>query len=376
MIREYSLGGRLLGQRRFRTGTKSYSFSMFTRGLSGYVMQSSVNMDNRGPDSLVYEYYNRQGELYRYSADPLLKIQSSIVLGSSPEHFIGLRVQQINAAGPWLYTVIHMDTSLNVRREDTVGYLGASYGFSDVILLPNGRYIVSIPQTRDTIRTRLFFFDHPGIFSKALLMDSGSSRYLPLADGGVLSFEGTYVSNVSRKIDSLRIRGLPYQDRSSFSRRSATWQLLWTLDVSNLSNDSISSSFTPLASIPFSPEDAVFIGRRVVSSRVQSEPWGTFGLVGRIDGVGTIFDPTSTKGPREAVSYLEANLYPNPATERIYIDSDKPLAYRILSAMGALVQQGIVSRSQPAELAALVPGIYQLLLSDGTQTTRRRFVKQ
>ncbi|MEJ1933144.1 T9SS type A sorting domain-containing protein [Nostoc sp. NIES-2111] len=95
-----------------------------------------------------------------------------------------------------------------------------------------------------------------------------------------------------------------------------------------------------------------------------------------LDGTGNPFDPTATRGPRMKQEPLAATVYPNPATQRIYIDSDKPLAYRILSATGALVQQGIVSRSQPAELAALVPGIYQLLLSDGIHTIGRRFVKQ
>lgn len=95
-----------------------------------------------------------------------------------------------------------------------------------------------------------------------------------------------------------------------------------------------------------------------------------------LDGVGNGFDPTATQGPRIRPEPLAVTVYPNPTTDRLYIDSDKPLAYRILSATGALVQQGIVSRSQPAELSGLSPGMYQLLLAEGRQTVRRRFVKQ
>lgn len=95
-----------------------------------------------------------------------------------------------------------------------------------------------------------------------------------------------------------------------------------------------------------------------------------------LDGTGNPFDPTETRGPRVRQIHLAATVYPNPATERIYVSSDKPLTYRILSPTGALVLEGAISRNQPAELAVLVPGIYQLLLSDGTQTVRRRFVKQ
>lgn len=376
LIRGYKADGNLLWQRRIRPNTGSYISGLYSRQNKGFVTRTSVNMDNRGLDSLGYEFYDADGNLDRLVFDPTIPLQGRIAFTQNPERILAVRLQAYGNPGPWLYTVVHLDSSLTLQREDTIGLLWRNYPNPSVIARPDGRYFVSIPQSTDTLRTRLFFFDHPGRFSSATLIDSGGGRFIPLSDGGVLSFEGKSVSNLRRVIDSLMNLGLPYTRSANLCRRDAAWRLLWSLDISDWSNDSVTYSITPIASVPSSPEDAIFIGSRVVSSRVRSEPWGTFALVGRIDGVGTIFDPTAVEGPREAVSHLRAILYPNPATERISIDSDKPLTYRILSPTGALVLEGAISRSQPADVSALPQGMYQIILSDGKQTKAKRFAKQ
>lgn len=377
LIRGYKANGNLLWQRRIRTNTRSYISGLYSRQNKGFVTRTSINMDNRGLDSLGYEFYDANGNLDRLVFDPPIPLQGRIAFAQNPERILAVRLQAYGSPGPWLYTVVHLDSNLSVQREDTIGLLWRNYPNPSVIARPDGRYIVAIPQVSDTLRARLFFFDHPGRPSTSYLIDSGGiDGIVPLADGGTLSYESKLVSNSVTVLTTLANQGQPTLLGSYLRRRNSAWMTQWSLDVSSWSNDSISFILRPRASIPSYPDDAIFVGSRVVSSRVQSEPWGTFAVVGRIDGIGTIFDPTAVKGPREPSSPWQPTVYPNPATERIYIDSDKPLTYRILSLTGALVQQGMVSRSQPAEVASLVPGIYQLLLTEGNQTVRRRFVKQ
>lgn len=377
LIREYNANGNLLWQRRTRTNTRSYISGVYSRQNKGFVTRTSVNMDNRGLDSLGYEFYDANGNLDRLVIDPPIPLQGRIAFTQNPERILSVRVQAYGNPGPWLYTVVHLDSSLSVQREDTIGLLWRNYPNPSVIARPDDRYIVAIPQVSDTLRARLFFFDHPGRPSRSYLIDSGGiDGVVPLADGGTLSYESKLVSNSVSVLTTLANQGQPTLVGSYLRRRNSAWSMQWSLDVSSWSNDSISFILRPRASIPSSPDDAIFVGSRVVSSRVQSEPWGTFALVGRIDGVGTIFDPTAIKGPREPSSPWQATVYPNPATDKVFIHTQKPVTYRLLTTTGVLIRQGQLREGESLGTSELPPALYQLLLSDGRSVVVKRFVKE
>lgn len=96
----------------------------------------------------------------------------------------------------------------------------------------------------------------------------------------------------------------------------------------------------------------------------------------KLRNYGFPYSPTATAGPRARPLPLTAALFPNPARDFFYIDSDKPLQYRIYTATGATVQQGTLSRSEPAHVAALATGLYQIVLTDGHQSVVKRLVKE
>ena len=361
LLREYTSSGRMLWQRRMRADTKSRSSHFFPRTNGGFAIDAWINMDNHGVDSLAFEFYQAGGLLERVVDFPNIDATGFFGYTKSPERYFVNRAQQRGNPSPWLYTVVQLDSVLNVRREDTIGFLAHYYGNEQIIVKPGGGYISLLPQPTDTLRSKLSFFDRPGQPSSSLLFDSGSISLVPLADGGALTFESKLVSNSWRVLDSLYQRGRNTLVSLTFKRRDASWQPIWSVDISDWNNDSVMYSYTPVTSVPSSPNDALFYGSRVVQSSVHSEPWGTFALIGRINGVGQIFDPTAVKGPRERMSGLKATLYPNPASDRVFIDSEKMLDYRILTVTGEAVGQGSISSTRPASLQSLPPGLYQLV---------------
>ena len=117
--------------------------------------------------------------------------------------------------------------------------------------------------------------------------------------------------------------------------------------------------------------DAVYLGndKAYIVGASGFDYWAAY-----LDGTGNAYDPTETRGPRESAS-LQAVLYPNPASDRLFIQSDKELAYCILNLKGEVVREGSVSREHPVDVSALPPGLYQMLLSGKGQSVRKRFVK-
>ena len=376
LLREYTSSGHLLWQRRMWAGSSSSSYDLYAREGGSFALLSTINIDHRGVDSSFVEFFLPGGVPERQAYFTDLGGQGLLTRVQNPERYLSVHSRQLGNPGPWLYTVAHYDSALNMRREDTIGVLGRSYYNGITLAQPGGKYIAILRQVTDTIRNRLFFFDHPGRPYKSQLIDSGGINFIPLSDGGALAVGGKTVTNVARVIDSLSQRGLPYILNGYFQRLDYNWHPVWTIDILDWVNDSITYSYTPVAAIPYSPEDAIYYGSRVVKSTVHSEPSGTFALIGRINGVGQIFDPTALKGPREKVSGLQAVLYPNPASDRIFIDSERPLAYQILTVIGETVRQGLIDKANSISIHDLQPGIYQVVLSGSGQRLVKRFVKQ
>lgn len=71
-------------------------------------------------------------------------------------------------------------------------------------------------------------------------------------------------------------------------------------------------------------------------------------------------------------------IYPNPASDRLFIESTDVNAFQIVSMTGSVQAQGTVnSRKQEVDISSLAPGMYLLKLTNNRQQTGiTRFVKQ
>ena len=72
------------------------------------------------------------------------------------------------------------------------------------------------------------------------------------------------------------------------------------------------------------------------------------------------------------------SLYPNPATDNIYIDGlQQPVQYNVADLYGSTVQKGNISPSNPGiNIATLSPGIYILNVADKAGNNVLKFVRQ
>lgn len=78
-------------------------------------------------------------------------------------------------------------------------------------------------------------------------------------------------------------------------------------------------------------------------------------------------------------SSLQAGIWPNPATDLLYVNGnlgEEPVLLEILSADGRLVHQYFgYTAGSPVALSDLAPGVYLLRLQDGAEVFCRRFIK-
>ncbi|GAB3589875.1 beta-1,3-glucanase family protein [Hymenobacter daeguensis] len=84
------------------------------------------------------------------------------------------------------------------------------------------------------------------------------------------------------------------------------------------------------------------------------------------------------EAPTNAGSLQTAELYPNPAVDKLYLSTETPLAgsqYRILNAYGKPVASGSFGKGA-VNVAELPAGVYTIsIITSDQQTTTRRFVK-
>lgn len=77
-----------------------------------------------------------------------------------------------------------------------------------------------------------------------------------------------------------------------------------------------------------------------------------------------VIDYNSTSGIAENVSQL--NVYPNPATNQIYLGNQKPASYQILNVTGIKVAEGVALPQANINISNLSNGIYFLKTQSGT----------
>lgn len=72
----------------------------------------------------------------------------------------------------------------------------------------------------------------------------------------------------------------------------------------------------------------------------------------------------------------EWNLYPNPASHRIFISSEAiGLYYELFRISGEWIQSGFVTQKEGIDVSDLIPGMYILRMSNGEYMQMDRFVK-
>ena len=78
----------------------------------------------------------------------------------------------------------------------------------------------------------------------------------------------------------------------------------------------------------------------------------------------------------ETVDRPNISFYPNPATERIYIDTRNPIKYSIIDSYGHILEQG--STHGRIEVSHLPPAMYLLQLTNnqGETVAMEKWIKQ
>ncbi|MFW6302192.1 MAG: T9SS type A sorting domain-containing protein [Bacteroidales bacterium] len=79
---------------------------------------------------------------------------------------------------------------------------------------------------------------------------------------------------------------------------------------------------------------------------------------------------------RQDFTERPVSLYPNPATDKIFIEGAKNTSIRIINTSGQCVTQ-MHSRSERTEIdiSALSPGVYGLVIDDSLKIYRRKIIK-
>jgi hypothetical protein len=79
----------------------------------------------------------------------------------------------------------------------------------------------------------------------------------------------------------------------------------------------------------------------------------------------------------QAVNEFEVDkisLYPNPATNKLFLNSAVTLSYAIYNITGQQVLSGTYNNG--IDIAALTSGVYFIRLNDKTNQTVKRFIKE
>ena len=84
--------------------------------------------------------------------------------------------------------------------------------------------------------------------------------------------------------------------------------------------------------------------------------------------VATINIETSVLGTNTFNNQRIFSIYPNPATNELYVKSitDEELNYNITNTIGQIIQQGIINTNQPIDVTNLTAGLYFISLNKGS----------
>ena len=367
VLRGYHKSGRLLWQQRRRVGSRSFMNSLQPAGSQRFALVGNINQDRRGRDSSLIEFYDMQGR-YQYEVQWPLERTANFgwsAIDASPFRFYAIRSRPTRP-GRWMHETIVADSNGQVIRQDPLGESAYSFIGHQAIVTPlaDKGYVADLAYQffNDSIRTHRFYVNAVGQVTGYQRLDSQMVESVAMADGGEIQALRKYPTNRWARLDTLRQQGWPTGRGSyAFRRLDASHRVLFSVDVSYWMSDSINIRFRPAGSIPGSPEDALITGLRS-TYRTNSEPRGESGLVGRINGIGRLYDPTGLRGPQSGPRVqVPLTAWPSP-TEGPLRYGPAHLPCQVLDGMGRVVAQG---REGQADLSALPPGLYTLRLGDG-----------
>lgn len=93
---------------------------------------------------------------------------------------------------------------------------------------------------------------------------------------------------------------------------------------------------------------------------------------------GVILKNTNVAGLDEPASIAAVQIYPNPASDKIVVESKagQGMAYEIYDVSGRQLLSGSLVSKSEIDITSLSKGIYQLKLTSGNESTVRKFVKE
>jgi hypothetical protein len=245
--------------------------------------------------------------------------------------------------------------------------LGRGVG-GESMFLPNGKVAFRAVWSEETINGVYYPSGTKiGILDTATLQQIWSREILtPTVSNITIGYTGLVGANadgsllVNNKTDNRNI------NLERFSS-SGVLQTSWPLAGGDYNILSINQS------VYLGNDKAYLVGRASSRTVPRSRPcyWTTY-----IDGTGDPFNPTAITGPREPIAWGQTNIYPNPTTDFLTVETEQKLQYQVVSGTGSVVQAGTTTRQNPVAVASLPSGIYILRLTDGKRSLSKRFVKE
>ncbi len=86
-----------------------------------------------------------------------------------------------------------------------------------------------------------------------------------------------------------------------------------------------------------------------------------------------LFNSTDALSTEE--NNVEINIFPNPASQNLYIGIDETTDYQIIDLKGSIIMKGKVNSTEPINISTLQPNIYIIRLQQKKKSFSRRFIK-
>lgn len=206
---------------------------------------------------------------------------------------------------------------------------------------------------------------------------------------------GNYANNSSKTMTTTQKVDLT-DATSAFLRFKAKWDIEAAYDYAQVSASADGTSWTPLCgkfthdgTVNQDFEQPIYDGTKNgwVDEQMDlgafsgQQIYIRFGLYSDqgVNGDGIYIDDlfvdkihAEPQGVAES-AVEKINLYPNPATNKLFLNSTLTLNYTIYNTMGQQVLSGVYNNG--IDLAALNSGVYFIRLNDKTNQTVKRFIK-
>ena len=106
-----------------------------------------------------------------------------------------------------------------------------------------------------------------------------------------------------------------------------------------------------------------------------NDPWPTgFGSSGfDLDAVGVIYNQTQV-GIKE-YNNMRVSIYPNPASDVIYVNTNNPFIWSLTNLMGDKIKTNYCKSSSAITVSDLTEGVYFLMITTENKTQRLKFIK-